>query len=130
MIREFIIADLDRFEPNDYSRPDDVRYVFEDEGWWNYTLENSCVKAIVCFKENALGEWAVFALLSKYFRARDSVEMRDFMLRAQDVLKPKKLWTISKPIEKTSRWHRFFGFVFERPQEFQGETYNLWARVG
>lgn len=128
MIREFTIADLDTFQPNEFSLPDNISYVFEDGYWWNYVIENHGIKAIICFKENKPGEWATFALISKYFNAKDSLEMRNFMRRAEEVLKPKKLWTISKMIPKTNRWHQFFGFNFERVQIFQGEAYNLWAR--
>jgi len=128
MIREFTKEDLENFQPNDYSSPDDIKYVFEDEAWWLYTLENKGIKAIMAFREAEENEWAIFALISKYFTARDSVEMKAFIHRAEAVLKPKKVWTFSLPIVKTDNWHKWLGFVFEKPFEFMGRNYNMWVK--
>lgn len=128
MIREFTKEDLQQFEPNELSHPGDVMFVFEDDQWWLYTLERGGkIKAILAARETAPDEWAVFCLLSSHFNAWDSLALRQFVGRAAKILKPKKMWTISKPIERVNKWHRFFGLKFERLQEFQGNIYNLWA---
>jgi len=129
MIRDFDKRDLDGFKPNEFSNPADISFVFDDDAWWLYTLENNGIKAIICFREGDDKEWGIFALISELFTARDSVEMRAFIKRAEAALKPKKVWTISLPIPSTDRWHKWLGFTFDKVKEFNGINYNMWVRT-
>lgn len=126
MIRDYAIQDLERLDPVEGAR----EFMTVNPDWWNYTLENNgIVKAIMSGAETAPGEWVVLCLLSTGFNARDSVELKRFTGRAATVLKPKRIWTISCPDAVIDKWHRFLGFVYEKPQEFNGKTYNMWART-
>lgn len=129
MIREFEQSDLERFEPNQVSDPSDQAHVFDDDRWWKYTIYDKEIKAIICFLEDQPGEWGAFAFISKHFNARDSVEMRKFMQRAEDVLKPKKLWTASPSSAKVNRWHEFLNLTLDSPLEYNGKIYNKWVRA-
>jgi len=129
MIREMRLSDLDSFEPNEVSDPTAHKHIFSDDRWWVYVLENKQIKAIICFIEEKQGEWAVFTFISKYFTARDSVEMRQFMQRAEGVLKPKRVWTASPDNEKVNKWHRFYNLMIDSPMEYEGKTYNRWVRA-
>jgi len=133
MIREFANGDLERFSPNDMSAPDArVMAALGSEDWWNYTLEHAGeVRAIISFAENAdaPGEWLGFTLISKNITARDSVEIKKFMDRCYATLKPRRFWTLSRPLAPVDKWHQFLGFVKERAQEFEGEIYNIWGRT-
>jgi hypothetical protein len=130
MIKEFEISDLDGFEPNELSDPKDSMHIFDETRWWNYTIVNDgIVKAIICFCENKPGDWAALALVSIHFNARDSVELRRFLPRAEKALKPKRLWTLVRNDPVSSRWHEFLGFKYERPQELDGVVHNIYSRV-
>jgi hypothetical protein len=129
MIREFEKKDLENFEPNEFSSPENIKFVFDDDAWWLYVIENKGIKAIIAWKEAEDNEWGIFALVSKHFTARDSVEMRTFGHRAEKILKPKKVWTCSLPIAITDKWHKFLGFTFDEEVEHQGTTYNRWIRI-
>ncbi len=127
MIRDFEMKDLEIFEPNAVSNPAGVIDALKDERAWNYTLERGGIKAIITFAETDEDEWAMSCLVSKHFNAVDSLELKRFMDRAIDALKPRKVWTISPP-GAVDRWHRFLGLAFERKQEFEGKIYNMWSR--
>lgn len=126
MIRDYHIDDLGLLDPIAGAR--DFMKINPD--WWSYTLENhGVIKAIMSGAETAPGEWVVYCLLSKQFNARDSVELKRFTARAEKVLLPKRVWTISCPDPVVDKWHRYLGFAFEKVQEFRGKQYNMWVRV-
>lgn len=132
MIRLFDIKDLEKFEANKLSSADApfVKQLLADDASWVYTQENhGTVKSISCFREESPGEWAIFSLISKHFIAKDSVELKRFLARGERTLKPKKVWTIAPSENGIDKWHRFFGFTFDKPISFNGATYNVLARV-
>ena len=127
MIREFIVKDLELLEPNSDSHPDEVVYALTKDECWSYTLENNGIKAIITFVETAENEWAMSALISKYFNALDSRELKRFMERAVTALKPRKIWSWTAS-DIADRWHRFLGLVYEKKHEYRGKNYNVWVR--
>ena len=129
MIRDFEYGDQHRFTPNEHSGFEDVPDLFESDEYDKYTLvDEGDVKCILCWKEYAPDDYCIFFLMPDGIDPHYARELRKFLDKHTDRLKPKSCVTYSFDCDMLNRWHKFFRFVKEEGEEkiVNGLTFNRW----
>lgn len=128
MMRAFQFGDLENFEANEFSdaSPEALGEVASDE-WVKFSLVDTAVMCVAFVKHLGNCEWKGFFLISKQFRARHAVELRNFMRRGCAAYAPKKLWTVSRRNEIIAEWHRFMGLTRGEPMVVNGIQCDVWS---
>lgn len=132
MIRRFERADLRSFFPNEHSDVASVMFVFEDPYWLNFSfMVDGVTSAIICARRYWGNNYVAFFLISRGFKARNAVKLREFLHSAHKRFGAKRIQTDSVACEKIDAWHRFMGFKLEgrREKMMHGKDYNCWAIV-
>lgn len=129
MIRNFEQGDQHKYKANRFSDAGDVDFVFVDEAYEKYTLEEDGeVKCILCWTEYSPRKFAIFFLMPEGTQFRHARQLKKFLQDATDRLKPESCMTYSEDCDVLNRWHLFFGFTKE-PQQvmIENKTFNKWV---
>lgn len=134
MIRQFEMMDVRRLKPNEFSKPKDVMFVFDDDSFYKNTMEddNGRVLCIIGFKRYWQNNFVGFFLLSEEIEPIHARELKRFIDNAMIDMEADRLQTDSVSCLTLDKWHRFLKFELEgvRKKMLYGKDYKLWARMG
>ena len=128
MIRKFKYGDQFKLEANEFSDVDKVAYVFDDEDYQKYTLDDDGeVKCIIVWYEYMPRHYAIFFLMPDNVSFTNTKQLKIFMEDMALILKPKTCVTFSHDCGMLNRWHKFFGFEMQRKCLSDGcDGLNKW----
>jgi hypothetical protein len=126
MIRDFILDDWFNFNPNEFSKLEDIS-IFNDKDYYFYTLENNGIKSIICFANIGNDEYLAFFLISNEFTNNNAKELKRFMLECINKTNAKRVFTVSKQCEVIRKWHEFLGLRIEKEVTVNDIKYDMWV---
>lgn len=133
MIRNFEMIDPRRLKANQFSKPGDMSFVFNDPAFIKQTLvgENGDVYAIICFRAYWRKNFISFFLISEDMPIIYARELRKFLHNAILDFEADRVQTDSVACEKLDKWHKFLGFTFEGKREKMvfDKDYHLWGML-
>lgn len=132
MIEPFNSEHLRAFRPNAYSSPAGLMPLLNSRSWHKFALvDKGSTQAILCMREYHPRHYEGILLISKDFRTRNSVEIRDFMHSLRESHGMLRIQTESEDCAALNQWHEYMGFVYEgtRKKMIDGKDFNCWGLV-
>lgn len=129
-IRRFQPQDLQSFKPNQFSDPATVMFALEDEKWDIFTLKDGDkTEAIIAARRYWGNNYVAFFLISKDFRPRNAIKLREFVHSTHERFGVKRIQTDSQAHPMLDAWHEWLGFKFEGKREkmMHGKDYHCWG---
>lgn len=131
MIRPFEKIDARRIKSNEFSRPNDMDFVFDDPDFCKFTLvdDDSNVLAIICFRAYWEKNYLAFFLISEEIQPIYARALKNFIYDAIYDLQAERVQTDSVDCDLLNKWHMFLGFTHEgnRAKMLYGKDYNSWG---
>ncbi len=131
MIRAFNRSDIRRIKANEFSKPNDLAFVFYDEEFYKNTLvgDDGDVYAIICFRRYWHNNFLAFFLISEDMPFIYARQLKKFLLDAIIDFRAERVQTDSRDCAILNRWHKFLGFTLEGKREKMifDLDYNMWG---
>lgn len=129
MIELFKTSDLKDFQPNEFSKPEDLPAIVGNPGWQKFTYwVNEKVECIICFWEVEPRIFGAFFLISRNFKVLWAKNLKRFIYSKALELKASSIISFGADCEIINKWHEFLGFelVGNKCAEIGNKTFNRW----
>lgn len=131
MIRPFERIDVRRIKANEFSKPSDMAFVFNDAEFYKHTLvgADSSVYAIICWRRYWSNNFIAFFLISEEMPSIYARELKRFVFDAIMDFRAERVQTDSVDCPELNRWHDFLGFRLEGKREKMifDKDFNMWG---
>lgn len=130
MIRKYQIGDEKSMRLNKYSFYDGLDWIFHDEDYERFTVEDMQGAKIIFFvSEREDKQFLVFLLMAIDVLPSNIKELTTYFKEKIALEKPKEVLTYSIDEPVVDRWHKFLGFSYVEGSDIvlEGKQLKKWV---